>query len=261
MLLAAAWLNDNLEKKRPLLSVHAAPSWRARVRYIVDSALDFFLPPVCASCRRVGPLLCDDCRAALPWVRPPLCDACGRSLPETAATCWLCRQGSSPLVQVRAALDHSGPVPPAIHALKYEGLFAVALPLAELMEAAWPRWRTPIDMVVPVPLHPERERERGFNQACLLSRHLCHKLALPLETAVLRRIRQTRPQVGLSRADRLTNVSGAFRAQVEHVAGRRILLVDDVYTTGATLAAAGSALLDAGARSVSAYCLARPAEN
>ena len=243
------------------MSVHVTSRWRARVRYLVDSALDFFIPPVCAACRRVGPLLCDDCRSALLWVRPPLCDTCGRPLATTVAVCSLCRQRPLPLHQVRAALHYAGPLPPAIHALKYDGLFAVALPLAELMEAAWPRWRTPIDIVVPVPLHAERERERGFNQARLLSQHLCPKLSLPLAKAALKRIRPTRPQVGLNRTERLNNVRGAFRAHATQVAGGRILLVDDVYTTGATLTAAGLALLDAGASSVSAYCLARPVEN
>lgn len=145
----------------------------------------------------------------------------------------------------------------AIHALKYKGLFGVADPLAGLMAERFPRWSQDCEMVVAVPLHPERVRERGYNQATLLARRLCRRLELHMDEKALWRTRNTRPQIGLDRVQRRENVKGAFAADAR-VRGRRVLLVDDVCTTGATLAAAGEALLAQGAASVRGFCFARP---
>jgi ComF family protein len=124
------------------------------------------------------------------------------------------------------------------------------------MVAGRPAWLDTIDLVVPVPLHPKRQRQRGFNQSALLSRYLCRSLNLVLSENALRRIRHTTPQIELGPEERASNVRGAFAAVPRQVAGRHILLVDDVFTTGATLSAAAEALLAAGARVVSGYCLA-----
>jgi ComF family protein len=164
-----------------------------------------------------------------------------------------------PGLQIRAAVWFCGPIMPAIHQLKYNGISAAAGPLAGLMVEGWPHWATPVDLALPVALHPARVHERGYNQATLLARHLSRELSLPLQEDGLARIRHTRPQVGLSAGERRHNVTGAFQADPATVAGKRILLVDDVCTTGATLDAAAGALLAAGARGVFAYCLARAA--
>jgi ComF family protein len=148
---------------------------------------------------------------------------------------------------------------PAIHQLKYSGIAAAASPLAGVMVQGWQRWAAPVDLVVPVALHPAREHERGYNQSTLLARQFSRQLNLPLREDALARTRDTRPQVGLTRGERRRNVSGAFQAAPALLDGTRILLVDDVCTTGATLGAASEALLAAGARSVYAYCLARAA--
>lgn len=174
--------------------------------------------------------------------------------------CKFCVHDPLPLVQLRSVAAFEGAARDAIHALKYEGMFGVAPALAGLMVERWPAWASSIDLVVPIPLHPERERERGYNQAALLAERLCEELDLPGDAAVLRRIRHTRPQVGLDREQRRENVAGAFVAMSERVADLNILLIDDVCTTGATLSAAASTLLDCGARQVSAYCLAQPVQ-
>jgi ComF family protein len=145
-----------------------------------------------------------------------------------------------------------------IQQMKYRGFFALTEPLAELMARAWPRWQTPVDLVIPVPLHPRRQRERGFNQSAHLVRHLAHRLGWKAHYHLLVRQRRTRPQVGLTKAQRRLNVADAFTVtEAGPVAGRHILLVDDVCTTGATMAAAATALLTAGASSVSGYTAAR----
>ncbi len=141
--------------------------------------------------------------------------------------------------------------------MKYNGLFALTEPLAALMIQAWPSWRLPIHLALPVPLHPERKRSRGYNQSELLVRHLCERLELRADPHALHRIRNTPPQVDLSGSDRISNVAGAFSAEPDKVRGKNVLLVDDVYTTGSTLSEAARALLAAGASSVSGYCLAR----
>ena len=137
-------------------------------------------------------------------------------------------------------------------------MFGVARPLAGMMAERFPPWAQIPDLIIPIPLHPERVRERGYNQATLLARLLCEQLSLEMDDNLLRRTRDTCPQVGLDRLQRRRNVAGAFSAHGALVKGRRVLLVDDVCTSGATLAAAAEALLEKGAASVSGYCFARP---
>lgn len=157
---------------------------------------------------------------------------------------------------MRAPLQYQEPLSQVIHRFKYEGYFALAEPLAEFLIAGWPVWDQPPDLVVPIPLHPRRRRQRGYNQSELLARPLSRALAIDCDPAVLSRTRYTAPQVGLGPEARHDNVRGAFSARPV-VDGCRVLLIDDVLTTGATMKSAAEALLTAGAAAVSAYCLAR----
>lgn len=160
---------------------------------------------------------------------------------------------------MRAPLLYVEPTSEIIHRFKYDGYFAVAPALADIMVADWPFDLLQPEVVIPVPLHPRRERRRGFNQSALLGRRLAQELNLLYRPGTLRRIRHTAPQVGLGPEERMNNVAGAFVAQGADIEGRHLLLVDDVLTTGATMKAAAGTLLAAGAASVSAYCLARVA--
>ncbi|MDX1616373.1 MAG: phosphoribosyltransferase family protein [Candidatus Promineifilaceae bacterium] len=161
-----------------------------------------------------------------------------------------------PLKRIRAAVLYTDPVREVLHQYKYSGYYALATPLADLMVAAWARWQFPVDVVVPVPLHHAREHQRGFNQAALLVSSIGDRLNWNSDDEALWRTRPTRPQLGLNGAERRANVAGAFQGVPERLVDRRVLLIDDVFTTGATLAAAADAALAAGARTVSAYCLA-----
>jgi ComF family protein len=125
------------------------------------------------------------------------------------------------------------------------------------MVAAWPQWQMAVDLVVGVPLHPQRQKKRGYNQSDLLARHFSEKLCLSEDKRALQRVRNTPPQVGLNANDRQLNMSDAFWADKARVTGGHILLIDDVCTTGSTLKAAAEALVAAGATQVSGYCLAR----
>ncbi|MGE0040727.1 MAG: ComF family protein [Vicinamibacterales bacterium] len=248
---------------------------------LFDALVAVLLAPLCESCGRVleRPLaraLCDDCWAAIPALVPPLCVACSDALPSwrvadiDGGLCPRCRRVPDRAVaRLVAAGPYEGTLRDAVHAFKYRQRRSLAGPLARLMARAGRDLLAGADAVVPVPLHPRRRHQRGFNQAALLARGL----GLPAWD-VLRRTRPTAPQVALPRASRHRNVRGAFRigglpmpelasawlrrdSDAGRVAGRVLVLVDDVTTTGATLEACGRVLREAGAREVRALTAAR----
>ena len=171
--------------------------------------------------------------------------------------CRECIQRDGHGCRIRAVVAFGDPLRRAIHALKYGNQPSVARELATIMVRGWDVWGSEVDLVVPVPLHAERQRMRGYNQSAEIARYFASDLALPIDTNAIFRFVHTRPQVGLKRQARLDNVQNAFKSAENAVAGRRILLIDDVCTTGATLNAAADALYMAGATSVMAYALAR----
>lgn len=231
-------------------------TWQ-KLRYLAGIAVDLVFPPLCASCKSVGELLCSRCMQAIEWLVEPICYKCGRPQESFSTNaCYICSELPLPLKQMRTAVFYTGSVATVIKQFKYEGYFGLDKPLADLMIEAWPRWKQPVDLVVPIPLHPARQRERGYNQSELLARRLAKHLDRQVGTAAIKRVRPTRPQVGLTLVERRENVNNAFAAEPELVKGKEILLIDDVRTTGATLIAATDVLLAAGAKSVSAYCLA-----
>ena len=234
------------------------------MRPLADGAVALLLAPVCAACHT--PLdeptrgaVCPPCWASILPITPPCCRTCGDSLPSwralsvAEALCSRCRR-STPLVSLARALGpYEGTLRAIVHALKYDGRPTIARHLAARMRHAGVDVLAGADLVVPVPLHRSRERARGFNQARELGRHL----GVPLADA-LTRTRQTVSQADLPAARRHANVRGAFEWRRSVPVGRRtIVLVDDVSTTGATLNACASALLDAGAAEVRALTAAR----
>ncbi|MCB8944724.1 MAG: ComF family protein [Ardenticatenaceae bacterium] len=234
-----------------------AISWQNRARQVAGAFLSFLFPPVCAVCRKPGAMFCADCRAKVVWIQEPICQKCGRVVQGRGEICRTCVHHALPLAQIRSTVLFAEPVQSVIHKLKYEGMFGLVEPLADLMLEGWLCWETAVDLVIPIPLHHERKKMRGYNQSELLARQFSQKLNMPMNTHALQRVRKTRSQVGLNITERKENMQAAFHAEEKTVVGKKILLIDDVCTTGATLSAAADALLSKGAESVSAYCLAR----
>jgi ComF family protein len=213
---------------------------------LARAALGFALPQRCPACGREAAaerVLCEPCLQLVPRLRTPLCARCllaGRD-PSGCAR--------HPGRRVFAAWSFDESAADVVHALKYGARPALAAPLGPELAAAIPApWSSP-DLVLEVPLHPSRERERGYNQAAMLADALAEALAAPRGARSLVRLRATRPQARLSERARRANVEGAFALRrPASLAGRRVLVVDDVMTTGATLDACLSALGEAGAK-------------
>lgn len=224
---------------------------------ITSGTLDALIPRRCGLCGRFDTFLCDACAAGLLPASPPRCAGCWGPL-QLGARCRTCAaQLTQPLRGMRAAYRMEGDARALVHLVKYDGRFAVAEPMGQLMAAALARWGIRPDAVVAVPLHRVRQRQRGFNQAHHLARACAEASDLPLLTDALQRTRHTAAQVRVGgSAARQRNISGAFVAQAE-AAGRRILVIDDVTTTGATLRACAEALRAAGAREVYALTWAK----
>ncbi len=221
------------------------------------AALDLVFPPRCAVCGRNGSFLCERCTEALPRALPPRCPLCWQLL-RTSAACQDCGGLRPAFAGVRAPYAFDGPAREVVHALKYRHLRAVAEPMAALMARCLEEESIPADTLVPVPLHSLRRRVRGYNQAALLARELGKLTGLPVaETALARRRATPSLARGLGADERWRNVEGAFAGRRDEVGGRRVLLIDDVTTTGATLDACARALLDAGAPSVWGLTFAR----
>lgn len=215
-----------------------------------SAALDLALPPSCAGCSAEGATLCGRCARPL---------SSRLELPPGIA---LGLRGEAPptIAQLEWCAPFTGTVRAALHQLKYGGERRLAGPLSAAMAARWRAAGAGADLVCPVPVHADRERRRGYDQAVLLAEAMAQRLEMPC-ARLLRRSRNTQPQFELGRKARLTNVSGAFDLSGQIPAGalhgRWVVLVDDVATTGSTIAACAEVLYEAGALVVSAMTVAR----
>ncbi len=220
-----------------------------------QALLDLLFPPRCIVCRSADPAwFCPACRAQVEKILPPLCDRCGRHLHRQE--CPYCRKLPLTIYGIRAIAFFEGNLRRAIHTFKYEPRPELAGVLGQMLSDYLAAHSLPVDVVTAVPLHAERERARGFNQALLLARALGARQNLPVWDSALARVRATRSQVELDAAERHANVQEAFAAEAR-VAGMRVLLIDDVCTTGATMDACTAALKQRGAKSVWGLALAR----
>ncbi len=239
------------------------------LRALGASLVELFLPRRCAGCQRAWlhghqGFWCDACLDELPWLASPICPQCGRPFSKSPSApdhlCGDCLLSVFLFDHARSATYHAGVVRERIHQLKFGGQLHWVPPLVELLVHLIRREAAVLsaDMIFPVPLHIKRLRQRGFNQAGLLARYLGRRVALPVYYDVLERKSWTEPQTRLNREERLHNVKDAFHvADAGKIKERRILLVDDVYTTGTTLNECAKILKAAGAAVVHAVTISR----
>lgn len=225
-------------------------------RSLWNNLIDALFPPHCGGCRANGSLWCADCQSKLAFIHEPMCAKCGE--PNTPSRlCSKCRQHPLKIEFIRSVVIFQGTVRDAIHRFKYERLSSLAGPFGDLFAQYWITNNLQADWIVPVPLHSARQRDRGYNQSALLAKRLSDRTYTPAIEPALKRIRITAVQMELDAAERRKNVAGAFECVDQRIKAKRVCIIDDVCTTGATLDACAVALYQAGAASVFALTLAR----
>jgi ComF family protein len=227
-----------------------------RLYRLAWTGLDWVYPPRCGGCGTIGSRFCNPCLQATQIIRPPVCNICGRRL-ESPGICRKCQVDPPVYTAMRSWAFFAGPLREALHRLKYKRDVALGDALAQPLIHLFATTGWMIDLVTAVPAGVARQAERGYNQAALLARPIALSQGVPFHLGALKKLRDTRSQVGLSVVERERNVENAFQAVAGKVQGNRVLLVDDVSTSGATIAACTRALCQAGATQVFVLTLAR----
>ena len=240
----------------------------AGIKPWTDALLGLIYPDVCQLCgvaraTRAEAYVCPDCRAQVRPITAPFCERCGLPF-EGQITgkfeCANCLEMELHFISARSAVAARWPVLEAVHHYKYDDLMWYEDFLAEILTGGAREWflQHAVDALVPVPLHPVKQRERGFNQAERLARRLSAAVAVPVRTDLLRRALPTPSQTRLSRAQRADNMRHAFALRREEkLKGGTYVLIDDVFTTGATTSACAKLLMKAGAERVCVWTVAR----
>ena len=230
------------------------------------ASIDLLLPPVCLLCGELLPTdhsaqsFCQDCSANIPPLGAAHCSRCAQPFPDSTSIhlCGNCLKRPPSFSIVYVAGLYQGGIKDAVHRLKYRNQISLARPLGQLLgkviEAAEGDFVP--DCIVPVPLHLDRLRQRGYNQALEVARPIAKQLSAPVDTGLLQRIRKTPPQQGLSAIERRSNLRNAFDLTLAPSA-QRILLVDDVMTTGETVRECCRTLLAGGVREVQVAVVGR----
>ncbi|WP_443971274.1 double zinc ribbon domain-containing protein [Sphingobium sp. CR28] len=239
--------------------------WAPNLRRAFAPVLDYALPARCPGCGEIvaeDDVFCVDCWSSLPFIAAPVCARCGIDLPDLAedgAECGSCLAEPPPFGRVRAATRFEGVSRTLVHRLKYARRTGHARIMARHLVRLLPDEACDA-LLVPVPLHRWRIWSRGFNQSALIARALAGRTGLGIELDAVHRVKRTPPLYALGRAARQRAVRGAFaisKSGADKVRGRHVIIIDDVWTTGATATACVRVLLDAGASRVDVLCWAR----
>ncbi|MBM3133402.1 MAG: ComF family protein [Chloroflexi bacterium] len=222
---------------------------RTGLSQMKESLLDLLFPRRCAGCGKEGDFLCAACSNTLAKLEAPVCARCGFPM-KGRNTCPDCGGLALAIDGIRSPYLHEGLARDLVHSLKYNNLKALSRPVARLMAKYLESNPLPADSLMAVPIHSKRMRKRGYNQSELVTGELSRLAGLPRVSGALIRLRNTPSQVKLGAHERRANVAGAFVCRDRAVEGKRVLLIDDVCTTGATLNACAAALKEAGAVTV-----------
>ncbi|HLX41012.1 MAG TPA: ComF family protein, partial [Ktedonobacteraceae bacterium] len=197
--------------------------------HYAQRALDLLFPPQCAGCQKHGAILCSSCLAMIPPIVAPLCQRCGASLPAlspfsaspafTSSLCRQCQRYPPGLSKLRAMSIYQEPLRSCIHALKYEGNTRLAEPLGQMLACSFSYYNLAADVIIPVPLHADRQKARGYNHATLLANSCARYISIPVRSDILIRHRATPAQVGLTARERNRNVTGAFACMPHFATG------------------------------------------
>jgi ComF family protein len=238
------------------------------VQNIKNQFIDFLFPKICQRCgesfdKGISNILCRSCFETMDSYVDPVCGHCGISLPLRAfedavlLRCADCGDGTYFLDQVRAFGPYGGGLRIAHHGFKFEGMESLKFEIVEKMvQSAGPTFWNGVEALIPVPLSPERERERGYNPAELLAGEVSAKKGIPMRKAI-RKIKSTLPQMTLPREERLQNPKGAYQVLAAMEPMKKVILVDDVFTTGSTLEECARVLKNGGSAWVGALVLGR----
>ena len=232
---------------------------------MLKAFLALLLPPVCPICSEAAQegRFCKKCIDDIRMIKSPMCPSCGTPFISRECEdhlCGICIKKKMPFSMARSVGIYEGILMEAIHRFKYNGKTSMAKPLAGMMADALETRldKSCFDLIVAVPLHRARLRERRFNQSLLMAKEIARICNMPVDYLNLKRTCATEPQVNLKGKERLKNVRNAFSAADKGVfKGKRILLIDDVYTTGATIMECSRVLKRAGAESIFVFTLAR----
>ena len=236
---------------------------------LVDSLLSVIFPCTCTLCKNVVEeailgVVCRSCWGKIDSIPDPFCSVCGYPFSsrnvDPGTLCGSCRRKLFAFDVARSQSPFTDPLKEIIHQFKYCGHLSLARPLARYLEGVYRRFPDHFrsDVIIPVPLHRARERERGFNQAAELAKHLSQRVDIPFKVGWLLRTRPTDVQAGLSRRQRRINMKGAFQVSPRaRLAKQDVLLVDDVFTTGTTLNECAKILKEHGCPRVNVLTVAR----
>jgi len=222
-----------------------------------QKALNFLFPPRCVSCGKGEAFLCRKCHNKLIYLQPPLCIRCSKPI-YTGTICHKCQSQIWDIDGIYSIFKYGGAIRQAIIQFKYENIKVLADPLSHFMVEYLKKHHLSFDIIIPVPIHRRRLRERGYNQSSLLAQRLSRMTRIPVAEGSLIRTKHTSPQAKTDNVEqRRKNIRNAFKCVNHDISGKRILLIDDVCTSGATLNSCAASLKSVGAASVWGLTLAK----